>query len=50
MLDKLVKTGNYQNVASNLEQFRYVLYEEILIHVNTNLDSRIIVVKVKQIN
>ena len=48
----LVKACNYQKVAGNLEQFRYVLYEEILIHVNTNLDSRIlnihyILVKVK---
>ena len=49
----LVKACNYQKVAGNLEQFQYELYEEILIHVNTNLESRVldihyIIVKVKQ--
>ena len=52
MLDKFAKVCNYQKVAGSLEQFQYVLYEEILIHVNTNLDSRIlnvhyVLVKVK---
>ena len=49
----VVKACNYQKVAGSLEQFQYVLYEEILIQWSTNCYSRIlnihyVVVKVKQ--